>query len=95
MISRELQRQVTRGTDQTSDRIRRAQTPPSFFATVASVTAGAARDGNALVAITYRGEQITVAGYAGSYSSPAQGHRVLCHTVDHQVVIVCRVVGYP
>ena len=95
MISRELQRQVTRGTDQTSDRIRDAELPPFFNATVSAVSPGASRDGKALVSITYRGERTTVAGYAESYTSPAVGHRVTCRVVDHQVQIDYRIVGYP
>lgn len=93
-ISRRLQRQVLRTTDQSSDRIRAAETPPMFFATVTSISAGAAADGNALVAISYRGSETTVAGYAASYT-PGVGHRVKCSTVDHQVVIDERIIGYP
>lgn len=93
MISRRLQREVARGTDRQSDRIR-AALPPLFNATVSAVSPGEAADGNALVSITYRGAEITVAGYAASYT-PAVGHRVSCRTVDHQVQIDYRIIGHP
>jgi hypothetical protein len=84
VISRRLQRVSHRLADQQSNRLREL-TPPFFNATVSTVSAGQAADGNALV---------TVAGYAASYT-PAVGHRVSCRTVDHQVQIDYRIVGYP
>lgn len=93
MISRRLAQQATRLADQNSDRLR-AATPPVLIATVSSVSAGQAADGNALVSVTWRGQVVTVAGYASSYS-PAVNHRVMCAVVDHQLVILARIVGYP
>jgi hypothetical protein len=93
-LSRRAQRNVRRFADHQSDRIRDAATPSFFNATVSSISAGAAADGNALVAVTYRGAEITVAGYSANYT-PGVGHRVACRTVDHQVQIDYRIIGYP
>ena len=60
-------------------------------ATVASVTAGGAGDGTALVTVTWRGGQYE-ATY-GAHYTPVVGHRVLCVIVDNQLEIVQRTVG--
>ena len=62
-------------------------------ATVASVTAGAASDGNALVTVSWRGG-LYPAAYPASYS-PAVGHTVLLLVQDPQIAILCRLIGTP
>lgn len=76
---------------------RQVAAPPQdrfFHATVATVTAGAASDGNARVTVTWRGAALTASGYAASYT-PVVGHRVLCVLADGQLSILHRSVGYP
>lgn len=62
--------------------------------TVTTVTAGAAADGNARVTVTWRGKEITVSGYAASYT-PVAGHRVVCDRIDDRLFIAYRIIGYP
>lgn len=93
MISRRLQQEAHRLADQQSDRLRETL-PSKFFATVSTVSAGQASDGNALVAVTRLGQEVTVAGYYSSYT-PVVGHRVVCHVIDDQIVVANRVVGHP
>lgn len=63
-------------------------------ATVASVTAGAAADGNAAVVVTWRGASINAA-YNASYT-PTVGHVVLVLVQPPAgLVILCRVIGTP
>lgn len=91
--SRRLQQQVDRLADQTSDQIKDTR-EPKVLATVSAVSAGGARDGNALVSVRWRDQEVTVAGYAASYT-PAVNHRVACDVVDNQLLIAYRIVGYP
>jgi hypothetical protein len=65
-----------------------------FWATVQSVTPGAASDGNALVTVSWRGTQLPVNAYAASYT-PVVGHRVKCDYIDGQVSIAYRGIGQP
>lgn len=95
MLSRVLQRELHGLADQASDRLSDLRGLwPVYLATVSTLSPGQAGDGNTLVAVTWRGQEITCAGYASSYT-PAVGHRVLCLAVDHQLVIAFRIVGYP
>lgn len=61
--------------------------------TVTSVSTGAAEDGNALVAVNWRGAIAQVA-YAASYT-PAPGHVVLMARVKSSLAIVCQLIGTP
>lgn len=63
-------------------------------ATVASVAAGAAADGNALVTVTWRGQNLPAA-YLASYA-PTAGHvvLVLCQP-PAGLVVLGRVIGTP
>lgn len=79
--------------DSLSERLADA-TSKQVIATVTTVTPGAAADGNALVAVTWRGTEATVNGYADSYT-PAVGHRVVCAYIDNQLLVQHRIVGYP
>lgn len=92
-ISRRLQQQAIRNADRRLDQ-RKEETPAQFYATVSSVSAGGSRDGNALVAVRWRGAEVTVAGYAASYT-PVVGHRVVCMTIDNQIEISHRSIGHP
>jgi hypothetical protein len=62
-------------------------------ATVASVTAGGAKDGNALCQITWRGS-VAAAAYAAGYT-PTAGDVVLVLVQLPQLVIIDRVIGTP
>lgn len=56
---------------------------------------GAASGTDALISVTYDGSETTAAGYAEGLSV-AVGNRVLCAlTDDHQLFILCRIVGQP
>jgi hypothetical protein len=60
---------------------------------IASVAAGAAVDGNALVTVTWRGTNVAcpyLAGYA-----PTVGHNVLLLVQPPQLVILGRLIGTP
>ncbi|WP_100499690.1 hypothetical protein [Geodermatophilus chilensis] len=92
-LSRRVQAAAHRLADAQSDRL--ADRPTTRFrAVVASVTAGAARDGNAVVKIRWRGQELTVNGYADNYT-PAAGHRVVCDYLDNQITIAYRTIGAP
>lgn len=92
-LSRELNQAVRRFADQNTDRLA-DQPTVRFLTTVTAVTAGGASDGNALVKVTWRGAELTVNGYAASYT-PVVGHRVVCDYIDNQPIIAYRVVGQP
>ena len=81
--------------DQQRQRIAAAQDAiGEVIATVTTVTAGGAVDGNALVKVTWRGLEVTVNGYLNSYT-PTPGDRVLCGYVDSQLIVKGRIVGSP
>lgn len=95
MTAPKLQRAAFQFADRTSARLAELDSGATFHATVTTVAAGAARDGNALVQVKYRGRAVTCAGYPAAYS-PAVGDRVLCLiTRDHQLAILHRSVGAP
>jgi hypothetical protein len=74
-----------------------AQAPPAdrfVWGTIATVTAGAASDGNALVTVTWRGATVTANGYLSSYT-PVAGNRVLCTYIGNQLIVLGRTVGAP
>lgn len=80
--------------DQQAAKITAASGGGQVIATVVAVTAGAASDGNALVQVTFRGQAVTVSGYADTYT-PAVGHRVVCAYIDNQLVVQHRIIGHP
>ena len=65
-----------------------------IVATIATVTAGGAKDGNALVTVTWRGRTFPVNGYNRTYT-PVVGHRVVCDYIDSQLWIAYSPVGAP
>lgn len=82
--------------DHMSDRLAELGSAAMFHATVSNVVAGGAKDGNALVQVTYRGQTSTCAGYPDTYTDPQVGDRVLCViTRDHQLEIMHRTIGAP
>lgn len=91
--SRQLHAAARLSADRASDRGRVAS-PEPVVTTVTTVTAGAARDGAATVAVTIRDSQVTVAGYPDTYT-PAVGHRVKCSYVGAQLFIDYRIIGAP
>lgn len=62
------------------------------IATVASVTPGGGKDGNALVTVTWRGATVTANGYYVTYT-PAAGDVVEVGFIDGQLIIRSRIVG--
>lgn len=60
---------------------------------IATVTAGAAADGNALVTVTWNGAT-TACAYPSTYT-PVVGHKVLLAIQPPQIVILCRLIGTP
>lgn len=89
---RKLDDAARRSADAAGERIADAIPTTGFKATVTSVVAGGAPDGNARVQVRWRGNVITVAGYASSYT-PVVGHRVRCDYDDNQVTIAYRAIG--
>lgn len=65
-----------------------------IIASIVTVTAGAASDGNAKVQVSWRGTVCTANGYAASYT-PVVGHRVVCDFTDSQLIIAYRIIGQP
>lgn len=92
--SRGVAQAARRFADRGSTQLRDIPSARLFRATVTTVTPGGASDGNALVAVTWRGEENTVADYPDSYT-PVVGHRVLCALVDDQLSILHRSIGSP
>jgi hypothetical protein len=80
--------------DQQSSRFAEVPSARLLRATVTTVTAGGASDGNALVYVTWRGAEGPVADYPDSYT-PVVGHRVLCALVDDQLSILHHSIGTP
>lgn len=68
-------------------------TGPFPVATVTTVTAGGAVDGNALVTVTWRGTPVQAA-YAAAYT-PVVNHVVLCAYDGVRLTILCRIIGQP
>lgn len=93
-LSRELGLAARRFADQQSDRLADVPVSRHIRATVATVTEGAAVDGNAVVQVTWRGAVLTVSDYPDSYT-PVVGHRVLCVLVDGLLSILHHGIGYP
>lgn len=62
-------------------------------ATIITVAAGAAADGNALVTVSWRGTDVACP-YPSTYT-PVVGHRVLLLVATPQLVIIARLVGTP
>jgi hypothetical protein len=91
-VRRELVRAARRLADQQSERIADVPGARLLRATVATVTAGGADDGNASVEVTWRGANYLVADYPDSYT-PIVGHRVLCAIVDSQLSILHHGIG--
>lgn len=92
--SRAIARAARRVADQQTARLVDVGSARLFRATVTTVTPGAARDGLALVMVTYRGQENTVAGYPDAYT-PAVGHRVVCASIADAWSILSREVGQP
>jgi hypothetical protein len=95
-MHRDLARVARRGADQLSSIIAAVKVAVApRIGTVTTATAGGSADGTAfLVKVTWRGTEVTAAGYAASYT-PALNHRVLFVFVDNQPVVLCRIVGQP
>jgi hypothetical protein len=91
-MTRSLDAAIRKSADAQGDRIADAIPTTGFRATVTSVVPGGAPDGNARVQVRWRGNVITVAGYASSYT-PVVGHRVTCDFIDNQVSIAYRSIG--
>lgn len=94
MVSRDVAFMAHRVADHLTDRIADAARPGQRVATVTTVTAGGASDGNALVKVTYRGTEFQVQGYNSAYT-PAVGHRVVCDVIDAQWFVSYHFVGLP
>lgn len=64
------------------------------FGQVASVTPGAAADGNAAITVTVLGTTQAMA-YLAAYATPTVGHTVLVLSVLRYPVVLGRVIGLP
>ena len=94
MSSRRVRAAAQRLADQQTARLADVPAARLLRATVETVTAGAAADGNALVTVLWRGEELDVSDYPDSYT-PVAGHRVLCAVVDTQLSILHHSIGTP
>lgn len=95
MATRQVARAARRFADRQSARLASVPATRLLKATVSSVTLGAASDGNALVAVSWRGGEYQVADYPDSYT-PVVGDRVRCALDgDNELCILHRCIGYP
>lgn len=94
MTSHEVARAARQLADRQAERLRRATLPERFIATVASVAAGEAQDGNATVSVTYRSTTILAAGWNLAQTFAA-GQRVMCSRLADQVFVEFRIGGQP
>lgn len=92
-MSRELDRAARQFADASSAKIADRPTE-AFFSTVLTVAAGAARDGNAVVTVEWRGGSCKASSYSASYT-PVVGHRVKCSVISDQIHIDGRAIGQP
>lgn len=65
-----------------------------MVATVSTVVLNAASDGGAIVTVTYRGEELTVAAYVTPHV-PVVGQRSYLRLVDNQLILIGRLGGFP
>ena len=93
-VSREIQRAAHRRADQQRERIEDIPVLRGMNATVSTVTLGAGTDGGAVVTVTSRGGEITVACY-GRPHIPSVGDRVTVLYIDGQPQIVALNGGFP
>lgn len=93
-MNRELAAAARRFADAQSSRLADMPTAHQILATIVTVVAGGASDGNALVTVTWRGNPVVCAGYAAAYT-PVVGHRVVCDLVANQLLVAYRVIGTP
>lgn len=92
--SRQIQRRAHRRADQQAARIADIPVLRGMNATVSSVTLGAGTDGGAVVTVSYRGADITIACY-GRPHIPSVGDRVTVIYIDDQPQIVALNGGFP
>ena len=86
---------VRRFADQQTDRAQAAaDATGNVFATVTTVEAGLAKDGNARVSVQWGGGTYVANGYLNQYT-PALGDRVVCVYEDAQLVILGKIIGQP
>lgn len=94
MPSREVARAARRVADQNRAALADAPASKRIVATIATVTAAAGTDGNALVTVTWRGTTFTANGYNRTYT-PVVGHRVICDLLgDGQVYVDYSPIGF-
>lgn len=93
-MNRELATAARRFMDSLSERLTDLPTSRLFRATVTTVVPGGASDGNALVKVSWRGNELTVADY-GAHYTPVEGHRVVCALFDDQITVIQRSIGQP
>lgn len=93
-MSRELDAAVRAFADAGTASLAEVASTKQIVATITTVTAAAAKDGNALVTVTWRGREFPVNGYNRTYT-PVVGHRVVCDYIDSQLFIAYSPVGNP
>lgn len=91
---RKLRRAAHRDADQASARIAEATGSRREIATVTALVVGGASDGRNLVKVTWRGGEVTAAGWNASQTF-AVGQRVVCDLIDGQLLIDYPIVGQP
>lgn len=94
MTSPRLANAARRAADHQKAQARELPPHRPVLATVATVTAGAAGDGNALVTVTWMGATVTCSGYVNTYT-PQPTDRVVCLYIGNQLIVVGKVIGHP
>ena len=95
-LRRRLRDAAHHAADQQTARVARVQAVASqrVIATVATITAGAASDGLAVIAVTWRNGTVTAAGYDKTKTF-AVGDRVMCDLIDGQLLVDFPIGGTP
>jgi hypothetical protein len=93
---RRLRRAARADADTQTDQIAQVDNGTRVVATVSTVVPAGAGDGiNNLVKVTWRGGEVTAAGWNASQTF-VQGQRVMCDlTSDHQLFVAYVIVGQP
>lgn len=92
MIGRDLARAVQRLADQNTDQLRDLPAGRIGPVTVTAVNSGAASDGRDLIAVTWRGHEVTCAGYDRTKTF-AVGDRVMCDLTPGGLLFVDYAIG--
>jgi hypothetical protein len=91
---RRLQQRAHRDADRQTQQVAQATGPQRIVATVTTVVAGGAPDGNDLISVTWRNGETLAAGWNAAQTFVV-GQRVVCDLIDGQLIVDYPIVGQP